>query len=248
MKGDSRPSTFKTTEVPTEIGPAAAYTKAAQLKRFETILGSESAAQVYITDKSFLARGHLACDADGVFDSWQTATYFYINVVPQWQSMYVFNVFYVVVLFCLILILNSFYSFDLNSNNGNWKAVEFAVRAKAALLESEVIVFTGAHDVLKLDNKNISLVPGGIFVPKWSWKILKDPISNSGIAFLTLNNPFITSNPSMLCTDVCAQYNWSITNSKVFDKGYTVCCEVPDLMNKIASIPEEARVTTVMYK
>lgn len=220
MKGDSRPSTFKTTEVPAKISPATAYTKAAQLKRFETILGSESAAQKYITDKSFLARGHLACDADGVFDSWQSATYYYVNVCPQWQGI----------------------------NNGNWKAVEFAVRAKAADLKREVIVYTGAHDVLKLENKNISLVPEGIFVPKWSWKILKDPQSNSGIAFLTLNNPFITSNPSMLCTDVCAQYNWSITNSKVFDKGYTVCCEVPDLMNKIAAIPKEARVTNALYK
>ncbi len=44
--------------------------------------------------KDYMARGHLAPDADFVYESFQDATYYYFNAAPQWQSI----------------------------NNGNWKA------------------------------------------------------------------------------------------------------------------------------
>ncbi len=48
-----------------------------------------------------LARGHLAPDAAFIYDAFQEATYYFINVAPQFQAF----------------------------NNGNWKALEMKTRA-----------------------------------------------------------------------------------------------------------------------
>ena len=53
---------------------------------------------------TYLARGHLSPDADFVWDALQNATYYFINAAPQFQSF----------------------------NNGNWKALEGAVRDYAS--------------------------------------------------------------------------------------------------------------------
>lgn len=57
MKSNTRPSNFKTLEVPTKVSPSDSFTKSNQLKRFEKLLGSDG--QKYFNDGAFLARGHL---------------------------------------------------------------------------------------------------------------------------------------------------------------------------------------------
>lgn len=128
MKSSVRPWTFKTTEVPKNFDAATAYTKAQQQIRFTEILSSEDTAKE-ILNKTYIARGHLAPDGDFLYVSWQFTTYYYINVAPQWQAV----------------------------NNGNWKVVENSVRTKADQLKDDLIVFTGGHDILKLNDKDFSL-------------------------------------------------------------------------------------------
>jgi hypothetical protein len=219
MKSSNRPSTFKTVEIPKNIDIAKSFTKAQQLVRLTEIFGDEAKAKE-LMDKTYLARGHLAPDGDFLFVSWQFTTYYYINTVPQWQTV----------------------------NNGNWKVIEFSVRTKADQLKEDLIVFTGGHDTLKLNNKKISLESDGLDVPKWSWKIIKHIQSNSGIAFVTLNNPFATSSPQNLCEDICEDYKWTWKERKTLSKGYTICCRVSDLMQVIPSIPAEARVANILEK
>lgn len=219
MKCSTRPSGFKTAEVPSKIDPAKSFTKANQLKRFEEIFGNATKAQDYL-NKTYLARGHLAPDGDFIFVSWQFTTYFYINIVPQWQSI----------------------------NNANWKHIESVSRNKADSMKQDFVVFTGGFDVLRLRNKMIKLEPDGLEVPKWTWKIIKNPSSDSGIAFLTLNNPFALSSPNNLCTDICAIAGWEWKDRKNITKGYTICCAVADLKNAISSIPEEARASEILHK
>lgn len=219
MKCSTRPSGFKTAEVPSKIEPAKSYTKANQLKRFEEIFGNATKAQEYI-NKTYLARGHLAPDGDFIFVSWQFSTYYYINTVPQWQSI----------------------------NNANWKHIESDVRNKADSLKQDLVIYTGGFEVLRLGNRVIKLESDGLEVPKYSWKIVKNPSDDSGIAFITLNNPFITTAPSAMCTDICNTAGWDWKERKNFSKGYTICCAVPDLMNVIANIPEEARANRILQK
>ncbi|CAO1421375.1 unnamed protein product [Diamesa serratosioi] len=224
MKSNTRPGAFKTAEVPSNIAAATSFTKASQMKRFTTIfgkslLGNKQLAQEYMTT-TFLSRGHLTPDGDGIFVSWQMATYFYVNVVPQWQSI----------------------------NNGNWKSIEGAVRRKAGQLKSDCLIFTGAHEILVLNNIPITLHDNAIEVPLWSWKIIKVPSKNSGIAFVTLNNPFQTFKPTPLCKDICKETKWDTSNFKDFKKGFTICCKISDLMNVITAIPEEAKADHILQK
>lgn len=217
MKASSRPSTFKTTELPSNISAASSFTKAKQLERFTQLFGNDKAEE-YL-NITYLARGHLSPDADMIFFSWQWATYYYINVIPQFQSI----------------------------NNGNWKHIESAVRTKAAENKRDLLVYTGGHDVLKLNNKKIALENDGLEVPKWSWKIIKDIESNSGIAFVTLNNPFANSITN-LCNDVCNEFGWDWKERKNYSKGYTICCKINDLLSVIDAIPNSLRTNNVMEK
>lgn len=218
MKTSSRPSTFKTTQIPTNIAAASSFTKANQLKRFTDIFGNSDKAEEYL-NKTFLARGHLSPDGDMIFAAWQWSTYYYINVIPQWQSI----------------------------NNGNWKHIESAVRSKADQLKTNLIVFTGAFDVLKLNNKKITLEPDGLEVPKWSWKIAKNAQNGEAIAFVTYNNPFATS-VTDICRDICNNSGWDWKERKNFSKGYTLCCDVSELMRIVNKIPLEATASGTLQK
>lgn len=217
----SRPA-FKSAGTPAHISPATSYTQANQLIRLTALLGSEQQAAKFIYPNSFFARGHLSPDADGIFRSWQFSTYFYTNAAPQFQVV----------------------------NAGNWLRVENAARSKAGSSQADLIIFTGNQGILTLPHLDgreipISLESGGIEVPKWFWKIIKNPATNQGIALVTLNNPFATSVES-LCSDVCGSFGWANVNFADYSKGYTYCCTVQTLMAAVPGIPSEAAVGGVL--
>lgn len=119
--------------------------------------------------------------------------------------------------------------------------------------QEDILIFQGGHGILQLPHRNGTLIPmsledGGIEVPQLFWKIIKSPNMNSGIAFVTLNNPFKTSlQPNdYICDNVCVQYGWQAEQYLNFARGYTYCCTIADLMNAIPDIPNEARVGTVL--
>ncbi|XP_058835016.1 uncharacterized protein LOC131692155 [Topomyia yanbarensis] len=219
-----RPS-FKVAGTAGHVSPATSYTTAQQSIRLANLLGSQAQADRFITTSSYMSRGHLAPDADGIFRPWQWATYFYVNVAPQWQVV----------------------------NAGNWLVVEGATRNIAGRLQEDVLIFNGAHGIMTLPHVNgqqipITLENGGIEAPKWYWKIIKSPSTNSGIALITNNDPFRTSMPAneMLCSDVCSTYGWANANYANFARGYTYCCTVAALMSAIPAIPAEAAASNVL--
>ena len=68
----------------------------------------------------YLARGHMAPNADFIFYSWMDATYHFINVSPQWQAF----------------------------NGGNWMYFENGVRDFVVERQMDVVVYTGGHCIL----------------------------------------------------------------------------------------------------
>lgn len=173
-----------------------------------------------------LAKGQLIPYEDGVMPYFMRLTFFHDNVVPQWQII----------------------------KESNWKTVENEVRNKVKELQRDLLIFTGVHDVLRLASDTntehpIYLKSNKLSVPKWMWKIIKDKDNDEAIAFVTFNNPFRRPNSKeMLCTDICGSIGWNYKEFKTIKNGYTYCCTVESLMEKIDFIPLEARATKVMKK
>lgn len=220
----SRPA-FKSAGSAPHVRPAVSYTQASQMTRFTELLQSEIEAEKYLFPGSFLARGHLSPDGDGIFRSWAFTTYFFVNAAPKWQVV----------------------------NNGNWLRVENVVRLKASLLQEDLEIFTGTFGVLTLNDVHgnkveMSLETGGIEVPKWFWKIIQRPAADEGIAFVTLNNPFVRifDESERICKDVCIEYGWYQEAFDNFARGYTYCCAVEELMEIVRFIPEEASCAHIL--
>lgn len=79
------------------------YSKKKQIK-METYNGLQGIINGSSSSTNFFAKGHLSPDAAFIYQIEQYATYYFINVAPQFQAF----------------------------NAGNWKALEFAGRQIAA--------------------------------------------------------------------------------------------------------------------
>ncbi len=160
------------------------------------------------TDRElYLARGHLAPEADFVYEAEQNATYYYWNTAPQFQRF----------------------------NGGNWVALEKKVRGYSTSHSAELEVFTGTHGQLELRGdepgeafpffgRDDKLIPA----PLYFWKVVNDPENGETFAFVGLvctakfissfsvgevvhilfncfqNDVHATSAPTPLCSDVCS--------------------------------------------
>merc|ERR1712080_40540 len=167
---------------------------------------------------NYFAKGHLSPDAAFVYNIEQDATYYYINVAPQFQSF----------------------------NNGNWKALESSVRDLGKKLGRDLEVVTGTHDILEYPNKTgkdteIFLEEKKSYVPapKYYWKVVMDNETETAAVFIGLNDPHVKEAPKELCKNRCAEMgpwvDWSLTE---LDAGYMYCCSVEEAAQKIKSIPD----------
>ncbi|EDS35106.1 deoxyribonuclease I [Culex quinquefasciatus] len=185
------------------VNPDTLYGQAQQLARMTELLGTADHAKKYITDTQYLVKGHVTPIGDGIFHTWQHASFYYENAVPQWKDV----------------------------NEGNWKRVEELTRDIAAHLNEDLIVLQGTRGVLELPHATgsvmtpVTLASAGIEVPLWSWKVLKSEKLNAGIAFVTLNNPYETKLEQLLCENICQQTGWSDSQFTDYKKGFTYCCD-----------------------
>jgi len=146
------------------------YTKNSQKAVVATLTGSPDLADIYFPGSDvYIARGHLAPNADFMNYAWQDATFSFIDVAPQWQSF----------------------------NAGNWLDVENGIRFLAEYVFGDLQVWTGTHGVLQLEDKDglmvdIYLDDEGelkVPVPRYFWKVIYDETTKKGIAIVGVNNP-----------------------------------------------------------
>jgi len=205
------------------VSASSAYKQSRQKKLFKTMFGQESEILFQPRHGLYLARGHLAPSGDLLYRNWQEVSYMYSNVVPQWQVV----------------------------NNGNWRDVEEAVRARANIRESTLLVYTGTKGILNLRGKNLWLVTGSIPVPQYLWKLVVDPPSGSSIVFVTLNNPhlkYLTRSVS-LCKDVCQIAGWGdrLQEREDLEQGYTQCCTSTEFREKMPWLPKVGAEELMMF-
>lgn len=172
-------------------------------------------------DNDRLVRGHLTSYCDALFPTWKQATQFYVNTAPEWKKV----------------------------NNANWKRVEAMSRGIAKELKKTLEIYSGTFGILNLDNVDMTLMDNGfVEVPKYFWKIIRDPATDQGIALVTLNNIFATSVPT-ICPDICKATNWDHANFDDYRRGFTYCCDVSSLRSVVPHIPSEASSSSrLMYK
>ena len=200
------------------------YTRNRQRETISGLLGSPQLGDKFLnaTSDYFLSRGHLAAKADFVYGSQQRATFYLVNVSPQWQTF----------------------------QGGNWEALESSVRDFVFRKNRDFVVYTGTYGVatlpnvtgnetelyLHIDRNNNKSIP----IPKFFWKAVYDPESQAGVVFVGINNPHI-SDPQgdyLICTDVCANISWVNWDQKNITAGYSYCCEVDDFRSTVDILPD----------
>jgi len=198
------------------------YTMATQKETIADIVRSEDLADKYIQDFNsglFLARGHLAPNADFIFYSWMDATYHFVNVAPQWQSF----------------------------NGGNWMWFENGCRDFSAERKLDLVVYTGTHGVCQLEDVDGDMVDIYLYdgdrlpIPRYYWKILYDPLAGAGVAVIGVNNPHLTSIPDdyIICPPIPDHPLLdSVHHPEDIVKGYIWTCSVEDLAAVVENVPE----------
>jgi len=200
-----------------------AYSKKMQKTLFKKMFGTDEA--INSKKQNYFAKGHLAPDSDFVYGYQQDATYYFINAVPQWQAF----------------------------NNGNWKALEFGVRDLAIAHDKDLDVWTGAMGVLEMPDKNnnpVQILLGKSYnkekvpAPALMWKAVYEKSTDSGVAFVGVNNPYATelTDDLRICEDICDQVSWMDWKSEDWAHGYMYCCSLDDLQKALPtlSLPEGA--------
>merc|ERR1712227_288855 len=196
------------------------YSKTSQKSTVTALLGGitsiedETIIETSSSGTDYFAKGHLSPDAAFVYDVLQDASYYYINVAPQFQSF----------------------------NNGNWKALEINTRDLAMILGRDISVYTGTSGILKYPDVNNN--PQDIYLynsqyipaPLYYWKVLQDKRSNTAAAFIGVNDPHKTSVPLELCTNRRGEMCWVDWEMTDLDGGYMYCCNLEDAVSALKEI------------
>lgn len=72
------------------------------------------------------------------------------------------------------------------------------------------------------------------------WKVLHNPNTNQGIAFIGLNNPYQSASEAaadVRCTNICGQISWLNWQPTNIVKGYSYCCEVNNFRSAFPELP-----------
>ncbi|XP_063708759.1 uncharacterized protein LOC134837318 [Culicoides brevitarsis] len=224
QSGVSRPSFLTGRDHFTSKNLNALYGKNNQIEQLTKLLGTEIAPKILVTEKQFLNRGHLTPKADLIMGTGQRATFYFVNVAPQWASF----------------------------NSGNWLKIEESVRQLVAERDLIADVYTGTHGVisyrdingtkqefyLNYDENGNGLIP----VPKIYFKVIVDRKSMKGVALIGVNNPYVTlkeiKRDYIYCDDVSPEIKWVRNIQERPSDGYYYACKVPDLAKVVQTLPE----------
>ena len=77
-------------------------------------------------------------------------------------------------------------------------------------------------------------------VPRYYWKILYDPVSQTGVAVVGINNPHLASVPDdyIVCPPVPGHPLLTMSHPEDVVNGYMWACHVSDLANALPEVPD----------
>lgn len=198
------------------------YSRSVQIATVSECLNSTELGAQYISTTSdyYLSRGHLTAKADFVYGIAHHSTFWYLNSAPQWQPC----------------------------NGGNWNDLEQDVRRYASTKQLDLEVYTGVHGVALLPDVNNEEQPLFLYasgderalpVPKFFWKIIYDPLTRRGTAFVSINNPYINKLTAdyLICNDISSEISWLSWKADKAELGLSYACSVDDLAQIVTTLP-----------
>lgn len=216
ISGTARPPFLQGSDMYSIKGISSLYTRKRQRATINRLLGLSKNSTTYIktTGNYYLARGHLTARADGFYAAQQNATFYMQNVAPQWQTL----------------------------NGNNWQKVESQLRDCIEYNGGGVQVWSGVHGVARLphgetgEGTELYLYVSGstraVPVPEIFYKVVYNPESQTGVALIGFNNPYVESVP--FCDDVSLKLPWlNIKPNQAH--GYVYACTV-DSFRKIVTV------------
>ena len=197
------------------------YKRAQQRKTINTLLGLSATSTKYIQDNNyFLSRGHTTARSDQFYGAQQNATFFLMNVAPQWQSF----------------------------NGFNWNQVEIDVRDYGEANSVNLQVWTGVHGIAKLPHEKTgeltelylyvdeSTGRKALPVPELYWKVAYDPQTERGVALIGVNNPY-NSTLTTICNDISSQLNWVNWKKNDQSQGFCYACRIDTFRRVVTNMP-----------
>lgn len=194
-----------------------------QRMTINTLLGLEIDSTKYVQwgNSLFLARAHLAANADFVFGTQRRASFYFLNAAPKWHSF----------------------------NEGNWLSIEMDVRRYVTNTRRSVEVYTGTYGISTLPHEKtgeeIELFlfvdengDRAIPVPQLFWKAVYEPVSRTGTVFIGVNNPYLTNvSNHIICPDISEKINWLTWTATNITGGYSYSCTVDSFRSATGLIP-----------
>lgn len=189
----------------------------------------------------YISRGHQLARKDVIFVVMQRATYYYINVGPQFQLI----------------------------NGGSWEYLEIILRAFVADENIVVEVITGNIGILVLrdcrgairsiflnyggrrmnvnpscpdaDFTNTRAINRSVPVPQFFYKLIMNWADRSGVVFLSVNDPLISvavfkAQVARICNDILDQLTW-IKFTQESSRGLMAACDVNEFVQKVHHLP-----------
>ena len=170
-----------------------------------------------------------------VYSAAAIATYTKLNMEPQWKNV-----------------------------NHNWRCIENHVNEMAKVLKKNLVVYTGVYDGLRLADKagrrlqdmhlyaykEREIRRKKVPIPLYFFKMVIDFTTNSGVVFVTVNNPYVEpGSEHQICSDahtsmqgVAMPANWQPTNPVL---GYSYMCKVDDFQEKVTIFFEDIEQTKI---
>ncbi|XP_053605913.1 uncharacterized protein LOC128672645 [Plodia interpunctella] len=205
------------------VGVESLFSPKGQKNGVANLVGSR--VNSYFVGDQLLSRGHLAAKTDFVYAFGERATFHYVNCAPQWTGF----------------------------NGGNWNTLEVDLRNHVNYANYYTIIYTGTYGVSSLmndqyqrvhlylteDYNNNQVVP----VPEYFYKVVYEPSTQKGIAFIGINNPYYSVNEAVdmfFCPDLCRgglDLSWLSWHPNNPSEGFTFCCSVPDFRQTVRHLP-----------
>ena len=167
--------------------------------------------------RDYFAKGHLAPDANFVYEVLQDATYYFINVAPQVRPFWIsFKSPYLSV---SIIQRRKLESPRIGCEKSCLKvnyifAWRTAIDLSLSRLKRDLQVTTGTFGILEYpdahqQSTSIFLSSPYLPAPKLFWKVVLDPATGQSAAFMGLNDPHATVAPKTICKNRFAEYSSS---------------------------------------